>query len=269
MKRRKIHLQKFPATSAGGKTPLLFIHGGYVDSSCWEYHFVPFFQQHGYDCYTIDLSGHGRSEGRDQIHEFGIDQYVADLQQAVQEIGGPVTLIGHSMGSRVVERFLASGDAQAAIFLSPVPATGTVGSAVRLSLRHPNFLDAMNAVTSGQFSEEVAALLQKIYFSPEMPASEARKYLPMIGAESQLAVSELAMPEFRLSYRRRNLPTLVLGGTEDAVFPASDLHFMASTWNADLHRAEGLGHMLMLDPKWEDVARHIHAWIGKRVCLPA
>ena len=190
MRRRKIHLQKFPATVAGKKPALLFVHGGFVDSTCWEYHFVPFFQRHGYDCYTIDLSGHGRSEGRERIHDFGIAHYVADLNDAVHAIGVPLTLIGHSMGARVVERFLEQqtpaegktphGKARAAIFLSPVPAAGTMGSALRLSLRYPNFLQALGEVSAGHFSDEVAELMQKVYFSPEMPAAEARKFLPMI-----------------------------------------------------------------------------------------
>jgi pimeloyl-ACP methyl ester carboxylesterase len=78
-------------------------------------------------------------------------------------------------------------------------------------------------------------------------------------------VTEMALPDLRLSVRRPQLPTLVVGGNEDAVFPASMLHFMASTWRAELHRADGAGHMLMLDPQWKSVADHLLGWMKRRI----
>ena len=268
MKTAAPYLHSHPATAGTRRTPLLFVHGGYVDSSCWQSNFVPFFQGHGHDCYCIDLSGHGRSPGRERIDDFGLDDYVADLRYAVGQIGQPLVLIGHSMGSRVVERFLEQGDASAAIFLSPIPTMGTAASACRLALRYPAFFQALDAVSSGKFSPEVIELLTRIYFSPEVSPEEAAKLIPMIGRESQRAVSEMAMPEFRLSFQRRRLPALVIGGLCDEVFPASMLHFMGSTWNADVIRADGAGHMLMLDPQWQTVARNMLDWLENRLGQP-
>ncbi|MDP3440150.1 MAG: alpha/beta hydrolase, partial [Azonexus sp.] len=81
----------------------------------------------------------------------------------------------------------------------------------------------------------------------------------------QQAVSEMALPETRFSIRRHKLPVLVIGGMDDAVFPASMLHFLASAWRADLYRAAGTGHMLMLEARWETVAEHMLRWLDKRV----
>ncbi|WP_200385366.1 alpha/beta hydrolase [Rhodocyclus tenuis] len=268
MKTATPHVHNYPATAGTRRTPLLFVHGGYVDSTCWEFNFIPFFQRHGHDCFSVDLSGHGRSPGHERIDDFGLDDYVADLRYAVDQIGQPLVLIGHSMGSRVVERFLETGDASAAIFLSPIPTMGTAASACRLALRYPMFFQALDAVSSGKFSPEVIELLTRIYFSPEVSPQEAAKLIPMIGRESQRAVSEMAMPEFRLSYQRRRLPALVIGGDKDEVFPASMLHFMGSTWNAEVYRAEGAGHMLMLDPQWEAAARHMLDWLENKLGLP-
>lgn len=269
MKTARPQVYSFPATAGIHRIPLLFVHGAYVDARCWQSHFIPFFQRHGHHCYGIDLSGHGQSPGRERIDDFGLDDYVADLQYAVDQIGQPLVLIGHSMGSRVVERFLEQGDASAAIFLSPIPTMGTATSACRLALRYPAFFQALEAVSSGRFSPEVIDLLTRIYFSPEVSPQEAAKLVPMIGHESQRAISEMALPEFRLSIQRRKLPALVVGGVCDEVFPASMLHFMGATWNADVYSAEGAGHMLMLDPQWETIARHLLGWLEERLAQPA
>lgn len=266
MEAERVHIKSHLSLMDGPvKGTLLFVHGGYVNSTCWEFKFIPFFQRQGYDCFAIDLSGHGASDGRERIDEFGIDDYADDLDYAIRKIGRPVVVIGHSMGSRVLERFLEEGEAEAAIFMSPVPMTGTVSSALKLGLNHPEFFGAIDEITSGELTDQVAELMAKIYFSPEAPRDEARKYLPMVGPESQRAVAEMAVPNFSLSVRRPSLPALVVGGDHDAVFPASMLHFMASSWNADVHRVEGAGHMLMLDPQWESVAKHMLNWMDSKL----
>ncbi len=267
MTSRKIQLNHYPATQPTGRPPLLFVHGAYVNSSCWEYNFIPFFQHHSYDCYTIDLSGHGASEGRERIDDFSLNDYVDDLTWALQRIDQSAIVVAHSMGCRVLERYLGKGSVAAAIFLSPIPTTGTAGSAIQLALRYPGFIEAIDAAVNGNISPKTGELITKIYFSPDVAPHEALQFLPMLGPESQRAVAEMAMPDLRWGSARNRVPALVSGGTEDAVFPASMLHFMASAWRADLFRAQGAGHMLMLDPQWPEIARFMLDWLARR--LPA
>ena len=108
---RKISIESYPTPSHSDKAALLFVHGAYVNSSCWTFNFIPFFQAQGYDCFTVDLSGHGDSEGRERIDDFGIGDYVDDVKLALVEIGRPAIVVGHSMGARVLERFLENGSA--------------------------------------------------------------------------------------------------------------------------------------------------------------
>ena len=60
----KIH--HHPAKRPSQRPPLLFVHGGYTNARCWEHNFIPYFQQKGYDCHALDLSGHGESGGGQQ-----------------------------------------------------------------------------------------------------------------------------------------------------------------------------------------------------------
>ena len=44
------------------KPPVLFIHGSFHSSWCWEENFIPSFAQKGYECYAASLRGtHGMS----------------------------------------------------------------------------------------------------------------------------------------------------------------------------------------------------------------
>ena len=59
MNSRKSQVNAYPASTPSNRAALLFVHGAYVNSSCWTFNFIPFFQRHGYDCFTVDLAGHG------------------------------------------------------------------------------------------------------------------------------------------------------------------------------------------------------------------
>ena len=62
---------------------------------------------------------------------------------------------------------------------------------------------------------------------------------------------------------------VVMGGAFDAVFPASMLYFTALSWRAATLVIPGAGHMLMLDPQWEDAAGKLLAWVeGVKAGLP-
>ena len=50
---------------------------------------------------TLDQRGHGRSSKTGALDGYTVDQLVADLIGFIEVLGGPVDLLGHSMGGRV------------------------------------------------------------------------------------------------------------------------------------------------------------------------
>lgn len=265
MKRHHIQVHSYPAAKSKSRkkdrNALLFVHGAYTHSAYWQFNFVPFFQKHGFDCFSVDLSGHGASDGKDRLDDFGIDDYADDIAHAVRHIGQPVTIVGHSMGSLATERYLEKGAAQAAIFLSPVPTTGTTGSATQLAIRYPAYFQALEETISGRFSPENNDMMAKIYFSPEATGDDVLEFLPTVTPESQRAVMEMAMLMTRPPVRRQKLPALVIGGEHDAIFPPSNLFFTALPWQAKVIRVPRAGHMLPLDNNWQAVATHMLEWV--------
>ncbi len=269
MTRRKTKLHRHPSTRPAARANLLFVHGGYVDSSCWQHNFIPYFQRHGYNCYAVDLAGHGASDGRERIDDFGIDDYAADVAHAIEQIDGPAIVIGHSMGTMVLERYLEKGEAMAAALLSPVPPTGTLPSAIGLTTRFPGFLQAIEQVLSGQRSDEIEEILTRAYFAKDMTVQDARRFMEIVVPESQKAIAEMATVLMQRPKSRRKLPVLVMGGEEDAVFSSSMLYFSAVPWRAEVRRLPNLGHVLMLDAQWESAANSLLEWMEKQLSASA
>jgi pimeloyl-ACP methyl ester carboxylesterase len=113
---------------------LVFVHGGYATARCWDEYFLPYFNHRGFDCHALDLSGHGDSEGRERLDSFGIDDYVEDLTQVAQALPAPAIVIGHSMGTVVVERFLEQPIRRgAAVLMAPVPPGGILGASMKIA----------------------------------------------------------------------------------------------------------------------------------------
>ena len=255
-------VHQFPARQPSARPPLLFVHGGYSSAALWGVRFIPYFQEQGFDCYALELSGHGSHPAeRAHLDDFGIDDYVADLAAAVASQPAPPVLIAHSMGCLVSQRFLERGMAHAVAFLAPVPPTGTGGTASRLALTMPDFFAELPNAVNGTASEQTMRTMARVYFSPSMAPEETVQYLPLIQPESEKAVAEMVTAPFRIARGRARIPALVMGGSADQVFPASMLYFTAASWNARTQVIEGAGHMLMLDPQWPDAAGKLNEWI--------
>lgn len=261
MSPRRLKIHRHPATHTTTRPPLLFVHGGYTNALCWEHNFIPYFNHRGHDAYALDLSGHGGSEGRERLDDFGLDDFADDLAQAVAELPATPVLIGHSMGTLVVQRYLARGQAAGVALLAPVPPTGTGGSAGRLALQQPDFFRELPNVVAGRPTEHTLRVMAAVYFSPDMPRQDVLQYMPMIQPESEQAIAEMVALPFTPAGRRPDIPALVMGGREDAVFPASMLFFTALPWKARQVVIDGAGHMLMLDPQWPQAAAALGDWL--------
>jgi Lysophospholipase len=90
------------------KTPILFIHGANMAAWCWNEKFMPYFSELGHPTYAVDLRGHGKSSGQEQLSSNSIADYVNDIERVIAEIGEPPILIGHSLGGLIVQKSLSS-----------------------------------------------------------------------------------------------------------------------------------------------------------------
>jgi alpha-beta hydrolase superfamily lysophospholipase len=243
-------------------TTLLFVHGAWHDAWCWAEHFLPYFAQHDYISYALDLRGHGKSEGRERLRWTSIANYVSDIEQIVSQLERPPVLIGHSMGALVIQKYLESHVAPAAVLLAPIPPRGILRTTLSIAVRHPlPFLKA-NLTLKLYPIIGTPALTREAFFSPDMPEEKARAYFVHMQDESYRAFIDMLLDPPRPG--REKIPVLVMGGARDTIYTRKEFEAAARTYGTT--PAEIFPHMahdLMLEEGWQSVADRMLSWFGE------
>jgi alpha-beta hydrolase superfamily lysophospholipase len=92
---------------------VLYVHG-FVDYF-FQRHMAERFALEGYAFHALDLRKHGRSLRAHQHPNFckSVSEYYADITRAIEVIGGPVLLVGHSTGGLVCALYAHEGPRRA------------------------------------------------------------------------------------------------------------------------------------------------------------
>ena len=125
------------ACRESGKAPLLFVHGAWHGSWCWDEYFLDFFADKGYRSLAVSLRGHGKSPAPKPMQFCSMADYVDDVDSVARSLPRRPVLVGHSMGGFVVQKYLESHDAPAAVLLASAPVNGIAGFLLRRFRRHP------------------------------------------------------------------------------------------------------------------------------------
>ncbi len=241
--------------------PLLFVHGAWHGAWCWEEHFLPYFASQGYSAHALSLSGHGKSDGRSLLRWARLSDYVEDVAAIARTFEVPPVVIGHSMGSAVVQKYLARYPASAGVLLAPVPPGGVLGTTVRVARRHPLRFLLANLSLSLYPLVENNALARELFFSASMHADKVERYAKQLQDESYLAFLDMLVFDRPHRPRHSGVPTLVLGAGDDAVFTPRDVAACARALGTEAVMFAGMAHDMMLEAGWREVADHILAWL--------
>jgi len=242
-----------------GARPLLFVHGAFTGAWCWAEYFLPYFAKQGFRAFALSLSGHGASPGRERLDWLSISDYVRDLEQAVDTVGGDPILVGHSMGGFVVQKYLERASAPGVVLMASVPPQGLLSSSIALAFSNPGLFADVNAMM--QHSRVAPDALQKVLFAHPVETDRLRSYYRRMQPESQRAMWDMTffnLPQLR---RERCPPMLVLGAECDVLVPASQAEQVARCYGTEAEIFPGMGHVMMLETEWQKVADRIIAWI--------
>jgi alpha-beta hydrolase superfamily lysophospholipase len=107
-------LVRLPAGSAP-RGAALYIHG--FSDYFFQRHMAERFAAEGYAFYALDLRKYGRSLRAHQHANFckSVNEYYADIDAAIELIGGPLLLAGHSMGGLVTALYAHEGKHRAEV----------------------------------------------------------------------------------------------------------------------------------------------------------
>ena len=250
------------------KPPVLFVHGAWHGAWCWDEHFLDFFADKGHRALAVSLRGHGKSPAPKSMRFCSIADFVADVATVADGLPERPVIIGHSMGGFVVQKYLESHDAAAAVLLASAPPNGIRGFLARRLKRHPWYTASGLAMTrSLRGVGATPELARETFFSQSTPEADVARYAAALDEEYAL---KIAIDMLWLNLPRPHLvttPLLVLGAEDDVCFTAQEVRATAAAYDTEAEIFPKMSHDMMLDPGWRAVAERIYAWV--EICVPA
>jgi alpha-beta hydrolase superfamily lysophospholipase len=243
--------------------PILFVHGLWHGAWCWEEHFVPWFQERGYETRAITLRRHDQRQ-TPGLRTTRIRDYLEDVVAAAAKMTSPPVVVGHSMGGFVTQKYLEDHHAPAAVLVASVPPGGIMGATLRTAARHPLRLLAVNLTWSLYGIVKTPERAREMFFGRELDDSLVGRYQSKMTDDAYLAYLDMLLFVRPNVDRVRRTPLLVLGGDADWTINAADVAATARAYGAELSTFPG-AHDLMLEPGWEKVAERIDGFIRTKV----
>ena len=238
---------------------MLFLHGSWHGAWCWAENFLDYFSANGIAAYAMSFRGHGESEGHDRLRFTRIRDLVADVAAVVDMLPSPPILIGHSMGGFVAQKYLEGRSLPGMVLVASAPPRGLSHSFLRLVRRDP--LAVLKSSLSFSLLPMIADVdrARALFFSPSMPADQATRYCARLQDGAFLAYLDCLAFDF-VKTAKISTPTLVTGGSLDAVIPPDLVAATARAYGVEPVMFETMAHDMMLEPDWRRLADTILAW---------
>ncbi|CQD16635.1 alpha/beta hydrolase fold protein [Mycobacterium lentiflavum] len=255
-------IEKGPGRDSA-KPPVLFVHGAWHGAWYWDEHFLDFFAEKGYRSLAVSLRSHGKSAEPKRNLFCSIADYVDDVASVANALPTPPIVVGHSLGGFVVQKYLESHEAPAAVLLASAPPSGVTGFMLRLGRRHP-WHTARTLLTTKSLHGVggTPKLAREHFYSRYTPEADVVRYTAPLGEEYagrwflDMLLLNLPKPD------QVNTAVLILGAEDDGCFTPREVHQTARAYGTTAEIFPNMGHNMMVEPGWALVAARIHAWLA-------
>jgi len=254
---------------SGSGVPLFFVHGAFAGAWCWDEHFLPWFAGKGWTTMALDLPGRRGRADHAELQNFGISDYLESVLEAVDALPAPPVVIGHSMGGylawKVAERRRLAG----LVLMAPVPPTGLAAPALQLAISKPDlFAELTEGHTFGNSAKGIDTL-HSLMFSDAAPRSLAVRFAPKFQSESKRAIADQYGMSIPNLLAISGTPVHVVGAGKDPLIPAAHVHYTAALVGRMATIHHDMGHGMMLEDGWRQVAEDIADWLTGIGLCPA
>jgi pimeloyl-ACP methyl ester carboxylesterase len=245
---------------------IVMIHGANEGAWCFD-KFRAVFEALGWTCHAPNLIGHGTraADAAKTLVGVGVADYRAELEAFLKTVPPRPVLLGHSMGGVLAQQLAAQGLARALILVAPAPRAGILPPT-----EGEKKLDR-DLIGLGAFWKTVINPdfdLARSYTLNRVPETEQRAVFDKFGPESGRAFFELFFWMFDLTGATSVdtaaviCPVLCLVGSDDKIVSPQTARETARPYrDATFWELDGHGHMLVLEPGADQVARRIADWL--------
>jgi pimeloyl-ACP methyl ester carboxylesterase len=198
---------------------------------------------------------------------FGVDDCVREIRDVIRSFTTPPVLLAMNLGALMALKACEQSKPSALILVSPsLPGNLTDARSRPQRLLWLKYRLLILLHRPIQIDEKDF----RAYFLTPLPESLQRALSRQTMAESSALVREFLLPRVTLEAGLVNCPTLVLGGSDDRITPATSSNRMAAWLGGEFREYDGQGHWL-IEHDSETIVRDIHRWIiqklGERILL--
>jgi pimeloyl-ACP methyl ester carboxylesterase len=172
--------------------------------------------------------------------------------------------VGHSMGGFVVQKFLEQHTVPAAVLMASAPPRGHLRSLLRSTRRRP--WPTTKFAFTGRPWDLFSSTADARGFLFGANASDA--LVNSVTAQLQVDSSRAILFDMVVGDLVRTgtvtTPLLVIGGAQDQIYLPEDVRRTAAAYRTTATVFPDIGHELMLEPGWQDVADHIAFWLDRQ-----
>ncbi|MCB2426445.1 alpha/beta hydrolase [Methylophaga pinxianii] len=247
---------------------ICFIQGDWVAPVIWE-NFERHFKACGYICNVLSLPDQDDDGWYHILNGKAVlDRLVDFYALKIAALPSPPVLIGHALGGLVVQILLDRGIGLAGVAIAsqaPQRVFPDLGSLIHIFGAKSEQLHGICflQMTSAQFFRHIAYPL-----TPQTIKLSYNKIVYKVPKRLMIALS-LGIGS-RLLFNQERGPLLLISGSDDrlvksSVVLANYYHQRQSLAQSDYLLFPGYGHLLIMQPGWEQVADQIIEWLQQQL----
>lgn len=194
-----------------------------------------------------------------------LSAFVSDVAHVVEQLDHPPIVVGHSMGGMVVQKYLETHQAPAAILLGSAPPAGLFPAMWRMARKHPLTILKVTLTFNLLHTIGEPALFRELFFSENVDDRDLMRYYGIVRQQHESMRAFFDMMFLNLP-RPRNVDTrmLVLGAADDHLIAPDEVRATANAYNTEAEFIPNIGHDMMLDTGWQNVADRMLGWLKEQ-----
>jgi len=287
-----------PAPAGDRSVDFLFLHGMAAGSWVWPAPWLEAFTGAGYRCWSLSLPGRdggGQPPGDPDVIERALahamttgdtdgaammllrslpgvslfdgptlSTYADALQEALDEIGRPVVVVGHSLGGAVVQACLRRETRPAgAVLMCSVPPYGSWRASAEMAVTNPALWQSLAMLSLfGTAAADLQIMRANLFPNGIGDRDFARMVVNMRDESLAATVQALGLLPFAPAPGPRS-DVLVIGGGRDTLIPVTDTMLTGLYYGQVARILPEAGHMLMQEASAGAAVAHIFDWLGE------